>query len=236
MERTIKLFTLLSLACLILIFVSGTNSWSKVIATTDPGFQNVCTDIDYCKELAISWWKWAYSFGNDSPIWDTTGALCANGQSGPAWFLAGSFESGLVIERDCTIPQDKVIFFPILNSNCSKAEQTNLNGEQFITCAKEAQDKARNIVATLKTANETIELPHVRIVTDLFNFTIPSDSRSFENVPAGTYESAGNGEFVGIKGVEQGQYEIKFSGKSIPDVVRNDPGFTQDVTYNLVIQ
>ena len=236
MGKAVKLFSPLSLSCFIIIFFTGIDTSSKATASTDIEFQNVCIDIEYCEKLAISWWKWAYSFGNDSPLWDATGSLCASGQNGPVWFLAGSFKSGLEVERDCTVPQDKTIFFPILNSNCSKAEQTHLNGDQFVTCAKDAQDKARNLEATLKTANETVNLPHVRIVTDLFNFTIPDDSRSFENILAGTYEGAGNGEFVGISGLAPGSYELKFAGKSIPDVVRNDPGFTQDVTYNLQIE
>jgi hypothetical protein len=236
-EKTVRILVSLTIICSGLVFLTGTGSFSKVLASSDLSFHNVCLDANYCKDLSIQWWKWAYSFGKDSPIWDTTGSLCANGQSGPVWFLAGSFKSGEIIERNCTIPKDKTIFFPILNSNCSKAEQTNLNGNDFINCAKDAQDKARNLVATITTQNKkTVDLPHVRIVTSLFNFTIPADSRSFENVPAGTYVGAGNGEFVGISGLPVGSYVLKFSGKSIPDVIRNDPGFTQDVTYNLNIK
>src|SRR5213594_853400 len=38
------------------------------------------------------WWQWALSIPKaTNPILDTTGANCAQAQSGPAWFLAGTF-------------------------------------------------------------------------------------------------------------------------------------------------
>ena len=68
------------------------------------------------RELNVAWFQWILSqprIGN--PGFDPTGANCASGQSGDVWFLAGSFNQTLV-ERTCTIPSGKAIFFPILNS------------------------------------------------------------------------------------------------------------------------
>ena len=66
-------------------------------------------------EWAAEWWKWALSFPADiNPIADETGELCDMGQSGPVWFLAGTF--GLTgVERECTIPAGKAIFYPLIN-------------------------------------------------------------------------------------------------------------------------
>ena len=46
-------------------------------------------------EWTAKWWQWLLSIpGPVNPNLDTTGANCAQGQSGPVWFLAGRFSSG----------------------------------------------------------------------------------------------------------------------------------------------
>lgn len=64
---------------------------------------------------ARDWLTWAmalpYSTG---PITDTTGAACAQGQSGPVWFLAGT--PGGSVTRSCAIPKGKVLVLPLINN------------------------------------------------------------------------------------------------------------------------
>jgi hypothetical protein len=65
-------------------------------------------------EWSAAWWQWAGSFpSGENPIEDTTGEYCDIGQSGPVWFLAGTF--GGSAERSCTIPAGKAIFYPLVN-------------------------------------------------------------------------------------------------------------------------
>ncbi len=55
------------------------------------------------EEWSKRWWRWAMSFDPaDSPVADRTGALCANGQAGPVWFLAGTYGTRRT-ERTCRI-------------------------------------------------------------------------------------------------------------------------------------
>jgi hypothetical protein len=43
-------------------------------------------------DLSTKWWQWAASISADkSPMKDNTGANCAQGQTYPVWFLAGTF-------------------------------------------------------------------------------------------------------------------------------------------------
>src|SRR5215211_1598771 len=52
------------------------------------------------------WWQWLTSIPLDrNPAADETGENCDEGQSGPVWFLAGTF--GGPNERVCTIPAGK---------------------------------------------------------------------------------------------------------------------------------
>lgn len=64
---------------------------------------------------AKEWLRWAMELPwSTGPVTDTTGASCGQGQSGPVWFLAGT--GGGPVTRSCTIPKNKLLFFPLINS------------------------------------------------------------------------------------------------------------------------
>src|SRR5262245_30922229 len=66
-------------------------------------------------EWSVRWWRWLLSQPFDSnPTIDTSGTDCANGQSGPVWFLAGSPVKS-AITRACDVPAGKAVLFPIIN-------------------------------------------------------------------------------------------------------------------------
>jgi hypothetical protein len=91
-----------------------------------------------------------------SPSFDDAGKYCTQGQSGPVWFLTGTYKNA--VDRNCTIRVGKAIHFTILNFECSLAEFSNLKTEgELGECAKLiqnsviiwelAQDIKYNIVA-----------------------------------------------------------------------------------------
>lgn len=214
------------------LFLVSYGSFLNVYAYKDIKYYNVCIDKKFCTNLAIQWWKWAYSFPKqNNPILDVDGRYCDVGQKGNVWMLAGSAET-ISYNRECTIPKDKVIFFPIFNSACSFIEFPNLKTkEDLINCAKSAQDKALDLKATL---NNT-ELPHVRVAADVFNFTLPNESPLFPGTKSGTYLNAGDGEYVGIKLLQPGFYILKFSGTTAPLIDDPNP-FSQDITYRIHVE
>ncbi|MCC6488482.1 MAG: hypothetical protein IT364_13375 [Candidatus Hydrogenedentes bacterium] len=66
-------------------------------------------------DWVAEWWTWAVSIpAAENPILDETGQFAAVGQSGPVWFLAGTF--GESASRVVTVPRGKALFFPIFNS------------------------------------------------------------------------------------------------------------------------
>ena len=72
-------------------------------------------------EWTARWWKWILSVAKtENPLFDGNGRNCANNQTGPVWFLAGTFEGPA--ERSCTIPADKAILSPVINFEASVAE------------------------------------------------------------------------------------------------------------------
>lgn len=79
-----------------------------LIAQTSPLVKSV-----YAAE-SKAWLRWAMGLPfSTGPITDQTGAACAQGQSGPVWYLAGT--NGGDVTRSCTIPHDKLIFIPLIN-------------------------------------------------------------------------------------------------------------------------
>lgn len=65
-------------------------------------------------EWVTAWWQWVVSIPADrNPVSDTTGEFCNEGQSGPVWFMPGSWGSSA--ERYCSMPAGKPIFMPVFN-------------------------------------------------------------------------------------------------------------------------
>ncbi|MEU9802920.1 signal protein [Streptomyces sp. NPDC051000] len=65
-------------------------------------------------DLQGRWWTWAASSVSDAnPVSDQDGHLCAQGQAGGIWFLAGTF--GGSVTRSCTVPAGVPIAFPLVN-------------------------------------------------------------------------------------------------------------------------
>ncbi len=75
--------------------------------------------LPFVKEIyqleAKAWTRWAMGLPDSTgPINDTTGAACGQGQSGPVWYLAGTY--GGAATRSCTIPGHKLIYVPLINT------------------------------------------------------------------------------------------------------------------------
>ncbi|MCD9030225.1 hypothetical protein LDO32_00550 [Luteimonas sp. Y-2-2-4F] len=66
------------------------------------------------EEWTARWWQWAESQWI-APYRDPDGRLCALGQSGPVWFLAGT-DGTFDALRTCTIPADVHVLVPVINT------------------------------------------------------------------------------------------------------------------------
>ena len=75
-------------------------------------------------EWGAAWWQYVFKIpvhdpSNPSqflnPLFDQTGANCGVGQSGPVFFLVGVINTTGTATRSCTVPANKMLFFPILN-------------------------------------------------------------------------------------------------------------------------
>ena len=95
-------------ACALTLLASGCEKVGPLILQSD-----VQTEKAY-DELTKEWLRWALGQPHQSgPILDQDGSACANEQQGKVWYLAGTW--GGPVERDCTVPANKALFFPLIN-------------------------------------------------------------------------------------------------------------------------
>lgn len=188
------------------------------------------------------WWKWTYSIPWDrNPSYDDTGEYCDQNQDGPVWFLTQGF--GHTVERTCNIPQNTSLLIPVLNSECSYVEFKALKTEEELReCAKNMQDFVTGAQASLN----NVTIPNVekyRIQSNLFQFTLPQDN--ILNLTAQTTLSVADGNWLFLKPLSPGKYELKVrgeidstvSGTKIGGNEYNGPiGWNYTTTYNLLVK
>src|SRR4029453_7743303 len=95
-------------------------------------------------DWTIRWWRWLLSSSMETnPALDISGKWSELRQDDPnVWFLAGTFGGSVV--RTSTIPAGKAILMPIINYECSFAD------EPLITSEKELELKCKNEIDDIK--------------------------------------------------------------------------------------
>jgi len=184
-------------------------------------------------EWTTKWWQWANSIPTPlNPASDKTGQNCAQSQSGPVWFLAGTF--GGKAERTCTIPSGKAILFPVINSECSyKENPTSKTESDLRACAKHFQDETTQMQASVD--GVPIQNPQLyRVQTSLFNETFPSTNGA--GVSPGATQGVADGNWVFLKPLAAGKHELHFSGASVDYTSTGTNTFASDATYHLTVQ
>ncbi|MBD2168421.1 hypothetical protein H6G64_31775 [Calothrix sp. FACHB-156] len=230
---------------------------------------------------SAEWWQWAFrlptvdkdgkpihplsfqSTDDQQPNYDPTGQKCAIGQApnGKVWFLGGVVNVSSTVERKCIIPENKFIFFPILNGECSKIEGNGSNVNDLRKCATQLINGVdpKSIKVTLNNK----DLPFYRVQSPPFNFTLPDNNilginnTSPKSIPiceknaeqlnqSGANnisnhlnprlcQSVADGYYVMLAPLPVGNYTLNFTG-TIPDSNPNNPPiFKLNITYKLTI-
>ena len=177
-------------------------------------------------EWSAEWWKWVLSIPvPENPLRDDFGINCASGQTGvdsrPVWFLVGT-QGGRVM-RQCKIPSEKAIFFPIINVEADTTPPAIPPDEQAAA--------AKAVIDQVTVAEATIDgvklkgLQLYRVQSPQFQFTLPEDN--LLNAPPGTYIGTSDGIWIFLEPLPLGDHIIQFRGIN--------GNFFTEVTYNLTI-
>lgn len=193
-------------------------------------------------EWAEAWWQWLVAFPPDeNPVLDPTGQYAGQGQSlpsyaGPMYFLTGTFGQGPVV-RDITIPSDKYILVPIVNTWWDQYPglwnplglPDPLSIEDLRAICAYFMDQA--IVTCTIDGRDVWRPERFRFKTSVFSLTFDPEFATWYGYTTPYLRTAvGDGYFLILKPLDPGQHEIHFTGE-IPEFQ-----FKVDVTYNITVE
>jgi hypothetical protein len=171
---------------------------------------------------SAKWWQWAASFlHEESPVADLTGQYCGNGQEGPVWFLAGTYESRLVT-RHCTVPRDKYLFFPLINYVVAPPEGGSVGCKETALTAKGQTDDPLMLVAEI----DGTKVPGLRQYRQASPRCFNLASRARSDVSIGA--TAANGYYLMLYPLAPGVHTLRFGGRL--------SALTQAVSYELTVE
>ena len=209
---------LASSAMLVIPLSSGFNAFA---ATSQPKL--IPTNL--YKILGAKWWQYLLSVPpNTNPILDDN--PCNAKQKGPCFYLVGTF--GGFKERNCTIPQGKSIFFPVVNvfATYDKNDPTSDTIAKVKKLVTENIDQASDLHASVDGVN--INLDNARAQSQPFPLKVPKDNILDGPEIAGTYLAIADGYWVGLKPLSVGEHTIHFAGKV--------GSFSVEVLYHITVQ
>ena len=176
-------------------------------------------------EWSAAWWQWAVSVpAPDSPLLDSSGQYCQVSQSGPVWFLAGSFSS-TPVTRQCAVPSGQVVLFPIINSICAAEPDVQ-------ACASSCVDGTSkgSLKATIDGA-DVRGLKNFRAASPLFDIRLPGNN--IFGAPPGVYSPSASDGFWLMVQLPPGNHVLHWEGAFVSGP---SAGFSQNVTYNLTVR
>jgi hypothetical protein len=183
-------------------------------------------------EWTAEWWKYVLSFPADTnPLADATGAHCAQGQSGPVFFLVGT-TGGPAVRNKCVVPAGKAILFPIINVISAVPEDSS-NAQDLIDLVTWYEGQVDRTEARI----DGVDLQDV-----LATYRFPSPIFSFDGATPGIFSPAyeghrdigfSDGWWVMLKPLTPGKHTIHFLGHQlVPDY---GVDFTTEVSYRITV-
>jgi hypothetical protein len=182
------------------------------------------------KKLSTEWWQWALSIPtSENPQLDTTGENCMIGQKGSIWFLAGVFGGGKAT-RDCSVPEDKELFFPIANfvnfntpNVCGQGPE-NIPVEDLRAFSADSTDTITEVSVKL---DGNLVGNVRRVKSKVFEVALPGDN-VFDplcspdyDVPSGIFSPAvDEGYYVKLKPLKPGAHTLRLLAKTATGVAQ----------------
>lgn len=192
-------------------------------------------------QYAAAWWQWAFSIPTAiHPLFDH--GDCSTGQSGPVWFLGGTFVPSTAVIRNCNVPAGKALLLPLAIGEDSVIEESNGDGCSDPSFDGSIVGVSRCAESFINGAKQSVEIDQVpiqignkfRVQSSAYSFTLPADNVlqaviPAHSYPAGTYfPSVADGYFLLVAPLSPGPHSIHIH-------VVSAFGGISDFTYHLVV-
>ena len=227
-------------------------SWGLMIPSITYSGTNDNTGLNkgIMSQLSAEWWQWSLSIPYPvNPLsidWtpEQAAEYCGVGQHGNTWFIGGFVVDAALyqdndpnndpvipdlIERNCTIPPNTALFFPVINAECSAIEGNGETKTELKDCASGLIDLVDEVVVEID--GSTLKgLKQSRVQSDLFYFTLPPhDVLGLYGHEPNPSRSVADGYYALLKPLSPGGHTIKIFG-TVPDF-----GFTLNVKYTITV-
>jgi hypothetical protein len=191
-------------------------------------------------------WQWVYSLPvNHHPLFDT--ADVSTGQSGPLWFLGGTYATeqvgthvtGIAV-RHATVPEGKALFVPLVDAESATAEGNGTAEAQLRAASVGLLDHAVNLSCEID-GQPVKNIEKYRSQSPLFTWgPLPANNvfQDAVNFPAGlTSPSVADGYELIIAPLCTGHHTIHYTGAVVFTQAQDgfDFSFSQDITYHLTV-
>jgi len=133
-------------------------------------------------EWSASWVQWSEAGPvGQNAITDETGAFCDTNQpSRNVWFLGGAFAPHIGVDRSCTIPHDRALFYPLYEWNwidCPGTADEALSDAEVRATLAGLTDLAGRVTSTLDgVAISSLQVLTVRTQSPRFRSILPDNS------------------------------------------------------------
>jgi hypothetical protein len=197
-------------------------------------------------EWSAQWWQWVHSSpASANPLLDTTGEFCGvNQPDGKVWFLAETKEG--LVERSCTIPAHKSLFYPVLNvlwTDCPPpSTDSEISTKEVRNILAEVEDSACQVTSSLDgqpiPALGRAIIAHAQ--SPVFTTVLPdnhvSDPGCGFPLPAGkTGRQVSDGRWIMLPPLAKGKHELTLHG-ALCDSTTGAVQYETGVTYHLTVK
>jgi len=199
-------------------------------------------------DWGAAWWQWALRNPIDNnALNDDTGAKAGVDQLGKVWFLAGTINQTPsetdpsvyigVADRTCTVPVGKMIFFPIVNTECSTAEGNGTTEAELAAMCDFYVQHAAGLKVTVD-GRALRNLTAYRGTSSMYPLWWPSDP--VLTMPAITEPTASvsDGFWIMLAPLSAGEHVLHWEGNMTFTQAADgfDGVFAQDITYHLTVR
>jgi hypothetical protein len=234
MRQSKSLFAIAGIVFALLMRIAPALADDEIIPLNENAYGNTYG------EWSAQWWQWLQSIPKAvHPLADTTGANCAQQQSGPVFYLVGvgAFNSPPITRR-CTVPAGKALFFPILNSiwgagqgDCVPTANPPVACNLAVLRGLAAGSMDSVALKAVIDGEPVDNLPQQRVQSPVLTVTFPADTTG---APEGTYApNVSDGYWLLLAPLSAGKHTIYFKGAVTDGIFK---GFVVEVTYKLTVR